>query len=167
MVLLALVPALRTSGYAVLQKDGRSIRCLACGVIKNSPKLSVPQCLIEIHQTISDLIARHKPEVCALESVIYAQNMRTAITLGSARGSAILAAAQYGLTIFEYPPKRVKLAVVGRGGAQKAQVGFMVRALLGLSDNPSPDAADALAIGLTHFQMQDSPLQPIRPDRAL
>ena len=72
---------------------------------------------------------------------------------GAARGAALLAAAGRGLPIYEYAPRRVKQSVVGRGGADKGQVGFMVRALLGLTETPPPDAADALAVGLTHFQM--------------
>jgi crossover junction endodeoxyribonuclease RuvC len=79
-----------------------------------------------------------------------------AITLGAARGAALLAAASQGLPIYEYAPRRVKQSVVGRGGADKGQVGFMVRALLGLTETPSPDAADALAIGLTHMQTAPS-----------
>ena len=75
--------------------------------------------------------------------------------LGCARGAALLAAASRGLPVFEYAPRRVKQAVVGRGGAEKAQVAFMVRALLGLSETPPADAADALAVGLTHFQALD------------
>jgi crossover junction endodeoxyribonuclease RuvC len=121
------------------------------------------QCLVEIHQAVTDLIHAHRPEACAVESVIYAQNTQTAIVLGAARGSALLAAAQHGIPIYEYPPKRVKQAIVGRGGAQKNQVGFMVRVLLGLEETPVGDAADALAIGLTHFQMQDSPLRVLQP----
>jgi crossover junction endodeoxyribonuclease RuvC len=87
-----------------------------------------------------------------VEGVIYLQNFQTAITLGAARGAALLAFAEAGLPIFEYAPRRVKSASTGRGGAQKAQVGFMMRAMLGLTENPPPDAADALAIALTHAQ---------------
>ena len=79
------------------------------------------------------------------------QSYKTAIVLGAARGAAIVAAAEHGLPIYEYPPRRVKQAVVGRGGADKQQVAFMVRALLELTETPPPDAADALAIGLAHF----------------
>jgi crossover junction endodeoxyribonuclease RuvC len=156
MRLLAIDPALRKSGFAILEKEGRKIRALAHGVIRNHTELSLTQCLLEIHRQTDRLIAQYLPECCAVESVIFVQNSRTAVTLGAARGSALLAAAQHGLSIYEYPPRRVKQAVVGRGAAQKAQVGFMVRALLGLAETPDPDAADALAIGLTHLQMEDS-----------
>ena len=145
MRLLAIDPALRKSGFAILEKEGRAIRALAHGVIRNHTELSLSQCLLEIHRQTDQLIAQYLPECCAVESVIFVQNSRTAVTLGAARGSALLAAAQHGLSIFEYPPRRVKQAVVGRGAAQKAQGGFMVRALLGLAETPDPDAADALA----------------------
>jgi crossover junction endodeoxyribonuclease RuvC len=125
------------------------------------------QCLVEIHRQVSELIDLHEPEACAVESVIFVQNSRTAVTLGAARGSALLAAAQRGLNIYEYPPKRVKQAIVGKGGAQKSQVGFMVRVLLGLAENPDADAADALAIGLTHLQMQDSAIRTTNSVRRL
>ena len=91
------------------------------------------------------------------------QSHRTAITLGAARGAAILAAAERGIPVFEYSPREVKQAVVGRGGAEKTQVAFMVRALLGLTETPPPDAADALAIGLTHLREQASPLRKVTP----
>jgi crossover junction endodeoxyribonuclease RuvC len=88
--------------------------------------------------------------------VIYVQSHKTAIALGAARGAAILAAAERGLPIYEYAPTRIKQATVGRGGADKSQVGFMVRALLGLTETPQSDAADALAIGLTHLRAQEA-----------
>ena len=102
------------------------------------------------------LIREHAPDCCALESVIYVQSYKTAIILGAARGVAILAAAEKGLPVFEYPPKRIKQSTVGRGGADKNQVAFMVRALLGLTETPDADAADALAIALTHLRMHEA-----------
>ena len=87
--------------------------------------------------------------------MIYVQSHKTAIVLGAARGAAILTAAEKGLPIFEYPPTRIKQATVGRGGAGKNQVAFMVRALLGLTETPDADAADALAIALTHIRAQE------------
>jgi crossover junction endodeoxyribonuclease RuvC len=102
-----------------------------------------------------ELIREHEPDCCALESVIYVQSHKTAILLGAARGAAILAAAESGLPIFEYSPRRIKQSTVGRGAAGKDQVAFMVRALLGLTETPDADAADALAIGLTHLRSQE------------
>jgi crossover junction endodeoxyribonuclease RuvC len=154
--ILAVDPSLRGTGFAILERDGGKTRCLHFGVIKNSPRLTLSGCLVAIHEQLGDAIAKFSPEVMAIESVIYVQSYPTAITLGSARGAALLAAAQRGLPIHEYAPRRVKQAVVGRGGAQKAQVAFMVRALLGMTVTPPPDAADAIAIGLTHFQSADA-----------
>ena len=154
--LIAVDPSLRGTGYALLERESGKIRCLHFGVVKNQPKLTVSGCLLAIHQQLGDVIARFGPEVMAIESVIYVQSFPTAITLGSARGAALLAAAQKGLPIHEYAPRRVKQAVVGHGAAQKSQVAFMIRALLGLTVTPPPDAADAMAIGLTHFQAADA-----------
>ena len=156
MRILAIDPSLRSTGYAVLEQAGTRVRALEHGVIKNAATLLVSQCLVAIRDRVADLIIRHEPEAAAVEGVIYVQSYRTAITLGSARGAALVALAERGVPIFEYAPRRVKQAVVGRGGAQKGQVGFMVRALLGLTETPPEDAADAMAIGLTHFQTQAS-----------
>ena len=113
-------------------------------------------CLVAIRERLADLIREHEPDCCALEAVIYVQSHKTAIALGAARGAAILAAAERGLPIFEYAPTRIKQATVGRGGADKSQVAFMVRAMLGLTETPQSDAADALAIGLTHLRAQEA-----------
>jgi crossover junction endodeoxyribonuclease RuvC len=148
---LAVDPSLRGTGYAVLESSRGKIRPLAWGVVSNPPKLSPHICLREIHDTLTRVATEHQPTTFAIEGVIYVQNIRTAITLGSARGAALIVAATHGLDVHEYAPRLVKQAVVGRGGAQKDQVAFMIRALLGLTETPPADAADALAIGLTHF----------------
>ena len=153
---LAIDPSLRSSGFAVLERTSGKIRALEYGAIRNAAQLLQSGCLVAIHERVTDLIQQYSPECAAFEAVIYVQSHRTAITLGCARGAALLAAARSGLPIFEYAPRRVKQSVVGRGGADKSQVGFMVRALLGLTETPASDAADALAIGLTHFQAIDS-----------
>ncbi len=154
--ILAIDPSLRSCGFAVLEKSGGKIRALEYGVVKNPPKLLQSGCLVAIRDRIAAVIAQHSPECAVFEGVIFVQSHRTAITLGAARGAALVAAAERGLPIYEYAPRRVKQSVVGRGGAQKQQVGFMVRVLLGLSETPPPDAADALAVGLTHFQTAES-----------
>jgi crossover junction endodeoxyribonuclease RuvC len=151
-IIFGLDPSLRSTGYGIIQVEGRTMRALAYGVIKNADKVLPSRCLIAIHQQVTDLLQQFKPDAAAVEGIIYLQNFQTAITLGSARGAALLAMAEAGLTIYEYAPRRVKAAATGRGGAQKAQVGFMMRAMLGLTENPPPDAADALAIALTHAQ---------------
>ena len=155
---LAVDPSLRSTGYAVLERVcGQSAppRVLTWGVIRNRPDLLQSGCLVAIHERMRELISEYQPDSAAFEAVIFVQSFKTAIVLGCARGAALLAAASSGLCVFEYAPRRVKQAVVGRGGAQKEQVAFMVRALLGLSETPPADAADALAVGLTHFQARD------------
>jgi len=151
-IIIGIDPSLRSTGYGVISAEGRNLRALAYGVIKNADKVAPSRCLVAIHRAVTDLLQAHKPDAAAVEGIIYLQNFQTAITLGSARGAALLALAEFGLPIYEYAPKRVKAAATGRGGAQKAQVGFMMRAMLGLTENPPADAADALAIALTHAQ---------------
>jgi len=153
---LAIDPSLRSSGFAVLERIKGKVRALEYGSIRIPAKMLQSGCLVAIHERVTELIRQHEPETAAFEAVIFVQSYRTAITLGCARGAALLAAAQNGLPIYEYAPRRVKQSVVGRGGADKAQVGFMVRVLLGLTETPASDAADALAIGLTHFQTLDT-----------
>lgn len=156
MRVLAIDPSLRGTGYAVLEKTGNKVVARTYGVIKNPDKLLPSGCLIAIHSKLAEVIEQHAPECAAIEGVIFVQNYRTAIIMGSARGAAMVAIAQRGLPIYEYAPRKVKQAVVGRGGAVKAQVAFMVRALLGLTETPPPDAADAIAIGLTHMRSSES-----------
>ncbi|HET6409379.1 MAG TPA: crossover junction endodeoxyribonuclease RuvC [Chthoniobacteraceae bacterium] len=153
---LAIDPSLRSTGFAVIQQVGNKMTALEYGTIKNAANLLQTGCLVAIHERVRELIERHEPDCAAFESIIFVQSMKTAIILGTARGAALLAAAQRGLAIHEYAPRRVKQGVVGHGGAQKSQVAFMVRALLGLTETPTADAADALAIGITHFQTMAS-----------
>jgi len=163
MRVIAIDPSLRGTGFAIMEKAGNKVRSLTFGTIANKASLLPSGCLVAIHQRIGELLAEFQPECAAFEGVIFVQSYKTAITLGAARGAALVAVASRGLPIYEYAPRRVKQSVVGRGGADKGQVGFMVRALLGLTETPPPDAADALAIGLTHFQTSDGALRSVVP----
>src|SRR5437762_11606085 len=156
MRVLAIDCSLRSSGVAIIDATNGKARALYYGVIQNATKLRSSSCLVAIRDRLVELIREHEPDCCALESVIYVQSYKTAILLGAARGAAILAAAERGLPVFEYAPKRIKQATVGRGSADKNQVAFMIRVLLGLSETPTADAADALAIGLTHLRSQEA-----------
>ena len=156
MRVLAIDCSLRSTGVAIVETNGTGQRALYYGLIQNKSSLAPSSCLVAIHDRLAELIRQHEPDCCALESVIYVQSHKTAIALGAARGAAILAAAQRGLPIFEYAPKRIKQSTVGRGSADKNQVAFMIRALLGLTTTPGPDEADALAIGLTHLRSQEA-----------
>lgn len=153
---LSIDPALRNTGYAIVEQVGRDVRLITYGVIQNAPKLLLSGCLVAIREQLSDVIRQHSPTVCAIESTIYVQSFKTAITLGTARGACLIAAAEHGLAIYEYAPREIKQAAVGKGAAQKAQVAFMIRSQLRLRETPPPDAADAIAVGLAHFQAADA-----------
>ena len=126
------------------------MRSPEAGRIRNAPKLPLSECLRTIHARVAELIAQYSPDVVAIESVIYGKNAGTMLVLGEARGAVITAAADAGLPIYEYEPRRVKMAVCGNGLAEKEQVQRMVKTLLGLEELPQNDAADALAIAITH-----------------
>src|SRR5215831_5273515 len=155
MRVLAIDASLRNTGVAIVDANNGKPRSVYFGTIHNKSALRPSSCLVCIRDRLVELIREHQPDCCALEAVIYVQSYKTAIVLGAARGAAILAAAESGLPAFEYSPRRIKQATVGRGAAEKNQVAFMVRALLGLTETPAPDAADALAIGLTHLRSQE------------
>ena len=168
MRILGIDPSLRSTGYAVLECAGKaSPRAIAYGAIRNADRVSFSSCLVCIRDRLAELIQTHQPDCGAVEGIIYVQSYRTAITLGAARGAALLALAERGIPAYEYAPRRVKQAIVGRGAADKSQIAFMVRALLGLTETPSPDAADAMAIGLTHLQTLASPISKLSAPKQL
>jgi crossover junction endodeoxyribonuclease RuvC len=156
MRVLAVDASLRNTGVAIVDANNGKPRSVYFGTIHNASSMRSSSCLVAIRDRLVELIREHQPDCCALESVIYVQSHKTAILLGAARGAAILAAAENGLPVFEYSPKRNKQSAVGSGAAGKDQVAFMVRALLGLTETPGADAADALAIGLTHLRSQEA-----------
>ena len=150
MVILGIDTSLRSSGYGVLKVEGSCMSCLEAGRIKNAPKLPLSECLRAIHARIAELIAAYSPDVLAIESVIYGKNAGTMLVLGEARGAVITAAADAGRPVYEYEPRRVKMAVCGNGLAEKVQIQRMVKTLLALEALPQNDAADALALAITH-----------------
>ena len=157
MRVLAVDPALRSTGYAVVESASKGERSISYGLVKNPQSHLPSRCYLAVNERLKDVIREFKPDCCALESIIYVQSVRTAIAMGGVRSAVLIAAAEAGLEIFEYPPRRVKQAIVGRGSADKQQVAFMVRSLLSLTETPSPDEADALAIGLTHIYTANRP----------
>lgn len=127
-------------------------RLVECGVIRTSPRHDVGRRLSVLYDGVGELIERHAPAAVAVESAFYRKNVRTTVTLGQARGVALLAAAKAGLAVTEFPPATVKKSVVGQGQAAKQQVAFMVQRILRLKEPPVPDdAADACAIALTYL----------------
>lgn len=135
----------------MVRGDGRgSATLIECGVFRTSPRDALAERLMEIFEGVTELIARHQPDALAVESIFYARNVRTTVTLGHARGVLLLAGARAGVTIHEYPPAEIKKAITGTGGATKEQVQYMVKTLLRLKSVPSPnDAADGVAAALT------------------
>ena len=103
-------------------------------------------------QELREVIKKHRPTVCVIEGLFFAQNLQTALIMGEARGAALAAIAESGLEIYEVSPRKVKQAIVGYGAAQKMAVAKMVQRMLRLAELPAPDAADALALALTHVQ---------------
>ena len=150
MTILGIDTSLRSSGYGVLSVEGSRMRSLEHGNIKNAPKLPLSACLANIHSRVSELITRYNPDVLSIESVIYGKNANTMLVLGEARGAVITAGVNAGKPIYEYEPRRVKMAVCGNGMAEKIQIQRMVRTLLALDALPQNDAADALALAITH-----------------
>ena len=123
-----------------------------CGVILTPPDLPLAQRLLLLHRRLRELILLHRPQQGAVEKLFFQRNVRTALSVGQARGVALLALAEADLPVAEYTPLEVKQAVAGYGGADKPQVQQMVRALLGLAQVPQPDdAADALAVAICHL----------------
>jgi len=162
MVVLGIDTSLRSTGYGILSVEGSRLRALDFGNIRNAPKLPLTDCLRTIHSRVAELIALHHPDVMAIESVIYGKNAGTMLVLGEARGAVLTAAADAALPVYEYEPRRMKKAVCGNGLAEKGQIQRMVKVLLGLSELPQNDAADALGLAITHVH-SSGPLSVAEP----
>lgn len=151
-VILGLDPSLRGTGYGVLRLAKPRPQVLIQGTIACPGSWPRSRCLATISQTLRDVVRVHQPTVCVVEGLFYAQNLQTALLMGEARGAALAGVAEAGLEIYEIAPRKVKQAVVGYGAAQKEAVARMVQRMLALPELPAPDAADALALALTHAQ---------------
>lgn len=151
-VVLGLDPSLRGTGFGVVRAGRGAPRALEFGHVACPAGWSRTRCLVAIAARLREVIRLHAPTACAIEGLFFAQNLQTALILGEARGVALLAAAEAGLEICEIAPRKMKLAIVGFGGAHKDAVGRMVQRLLGLAEPPQADAADALALALTFVQ---------------
>ncbi len=151
-VILGIDPSLRGTGFGVIRLDKPHPVALAFGTIICPKAWLLSRCLLRISTELQEVIREHRPTACAVEGLFFAQNLRTALIMGEARGASLVAAAAGGMEIFEISPRKMKLAMVGYGGAQKSAVSQMVRRMLHLVDLPAPDAADALALALTLAQ---------------
>jgi len=152
--ILGIDPGSRLTGYGIIDSIPGKVGFVACGVIKTTVKYPLANRLNEIFDGINEVIQLHDPEVAAVEEIFMSSNANSALKLGQARGAAVVAAMQNGLGVHDYSAKKVKRAVVGYGQAEKGQVQHMIRMLLGLSKEPSEDAADALAVAICHANYQ-------------
>lgn len=153
LVVLGIDPGTAATGYGVVAaRYPAGLVLLECGVIRTAATEPLPLRLREIHEGIGEIILRLRPTAVAVEDVFQGKNVRSALTLGHARGAILLAAALRDIPISEYSPREIKNAVVGTGNASKDQVGYMVQRQLRLKAPPTPtDAADGVATALCHF----------------
>jgi crossover junction endodeoxyribonuclease RuvC len=148
--LLGLDPGLGTTGWGIIQADDNRLSHIANGQLKTDSGAPLPERLADLARQLEALIAEHAPEVAAVEEVFVNKNPQSTLKLGQARGVVLMCAARAGIGVGEYAPRLVKKAVVGTGGAEKAQVHAMVSRLLPGAKIAGPDAADALAVAITH-----------------
>src|SRR5258708_38662722 len=153
-LILGIDPGFGRMGYAVLAAAGNDLRLVTCDAIMTPVALSYPRRLQQIYKQLGEIIAEYRPVEAAIEALFFGKNVTTAIAVAQARGVAILTLVQRDLSIAEYTPSAVKLAVTGFGAARKEQVGYMVCQWLHLPTVPKPDdAADAAAIAICHAHM--------------
>ncbi|ADM98345.1 crossover junction endodeoxyribonuclease RuvC [Dickeya dadantii] len=148
-IILGIDPGSRVTGYGIVRQQGRQISYLGSGCIRTAVD-DLPTRLKLIYAGVSEVITQFQPNYFAIEQVFMARNADSALKLGQARGAAIVAAVNQSLPVFEYAARQVKQTVVGTGAAEKSQVQHMVKTLLKLPASPQADAADALAIAITH-----------------
>jgi len=156
MRILGVDPGSRICGYAVVEVDRpRSCRYVECGVLTATAKAPMEQRLGEIARWLQDVVTELRPGVVAVEDVFSRINPRSALALAQARGAVLAVAGSAGLRVFSYAPAVVKKTITGRGRASKDQIARMVQALVGLNTPPRADAADALAVAITHAHRSD------------
>ncbi|BAE74535.1 crossover junction endodeoxyribonuclease [Sodalis glossinidius str. 'morsitans'] len=157
-VILGIDPGSRITGYGIVRQEGCKLTYLGSGCIRTKVD-DLPARLKLIYAGVSEIITQFQPDCLAIEQVFMAKNADSALKLGQARGVAIVVAMNLDLPVFEYAARQVKQTVVGSGAAEKSQVQHMVRTLLKLPANPQADAADALAIAITHCHVSQNALR--------
>ncbi|MBA3055804.1 MAG: crossover junction endodeoxyribonuclease RuvC [Sphingomonadales bacterium] len=153
MIIIGLDPSLSCTGWGVIARDGNRLTHIANGQVKTDPAASLPQRLVTIDRELTEVILRHRPDSGAVEEVFVNKNPQSTLKLGQARGVCLLALARAGLPISEYATRLVKKAIVGTGGAEKAQVQAMLKVLLPGVKLAGADAADALAVAIAHAHL--------------
>ncbi|SEQ48034.1 crossover junction endodeoxyribonuclease RuvC [Basfia succiniciproducens] len=159
-IILGIDPGSRVTGYGVIRQTGRTLEYLGSGAIRTQVE-DLPTRLKRIYAGVTEIITQFRPDMFAIEEVFLAKNPNSALKLGQARGTAIVAAVNQNLPVFEYAARLVKQTVTGSGSADKVQVQDMVTRILRLSDKPQADAADALAIAITHAHTIQHSLQVV------
>ncbi len=150
-MVLGIDPGLANTGWGIVAQNGSRLACVAYGCVSTGAESPLPVRLKKIHEQMGAIILRFKPECVGIETVWFGANTQSAFATGQARGAALVACAEYDIPILEFSPRQIKLAVVGTGVAEKAQVQYMVKQLLTLDHEPSPDhAADALAAAICY-----------------
>lgn len=150
--ILGIDPGLRNTGWGIIEVEGARLSFVACGTIKPDDKAELAERLKAIYVGLGEVLESFKPDEAAVEETFVNKDARATLKLGQARGVAVLAPASAGLNVAEYAPNLVKKTIVGSGHADKDQIHMMVKVLLPKSDARTPDAADALAIAITHAQ---------------
>jgi crossover junction endodeoxyribonuclease RuvC len=154
--ILGIDPGLRRTGWGVVAIDGNRLSFLGCGSVATDDKAALSIRLLAIHDGLRLVIAAHAPDEAAVESTFVSRDAVATLKLGQARGIAMLAPAIAGLSVAEYAPNLVKKTIVGAGHSEKVQIRMMVKVLLPKADPQSDDAADALAIAVTHAHHRQS-----------
>ena len=157
--ILGLDPGLRRTGWGVVACEGSRLRHLAHGVIVAPESLTLAERLLHLYEALADMIADQAPHEAAVEEVFVNVNPASTLKLGHARACALIAPAKAGLPVHEYATRLIKKAIVGTGGADKAQIGFMVRRLLPTAGDTCADSADALAVAIAHAHLRTAKLR--------
>lgn len=157
MIVLGIDPGTAALGYGIVERSAGRLRAIDYGVVVTSPTETLPARLRVLHASLVELIELHAPDLVGVERLFFSKNAQTAFAIGQARGVVLLAAAQHGLAVREATPSEVKSAVAGHGAAAKDQVARMAQLILAMPEIPRPDdAADALAVAITHAHVRAS-----------
>ena len=153
MLIIGLDPSLSCTGWGIVAKSGNRLSHVANGQVRTDPKLPLAERLVLLDRELADVLLRHRPDRGAVEEVFVNKNAQSTLKLGQARGVCLLALARAGVSVAEYAPTVVKKAIVGTGGADKAQVQAMLGVLLPGVRPAGADAADALAVAIAHAHL--------------
>ena len=160
--ILGIDPGLRRTGWGVVEIDGNRLTYIACGSVATDDKAGLALRLLAIHDGLRRVVEAHSPDEAAVEATFVNKDANATLKLGQARGIALLIPARSGIMVAEYAPNLVKKTIVGAGHCEKEQIRLMLRVLLPKADPQTHDAADALAIAVTHAHHRQSALLKLR-----